>query len=226
MAVPLSHYLDMESPLWNLYCAYLQNQHLGNLLSLTTSEASITRKVALLHTIYLEMDGNLSLALHQLYMPEFLEDINHYLYEINHIIISQIETTMPTASFSPLSPATLLAVEQAELAHEVQTNGMIHGTPIDTPLPQSHPHFNETCFEYYHLGHHYVNCHWYQCPTCLLSHPGHLPRCCPLCHLPPGPSFSSSSSFKAHCYNFHPLSSYTPYFFLFLSLQLKRPFLI
>ena len=28
------------------------------------------------------------------------------------------------------------------------------------------------------------------------------------------------------CYNFHPLSSYTPYLFLFLSLQLERPFLI
>ena len=32
--------------------------------------------------------------------------------------------------------------------------------------------------------------------------------------------------FLEFCYNFHPLSSYTPYFFLFLSLQLERPFLV
>ena len=114
MAIPLNHYLDMGFPLWNLYHAYLQNQHLGNLLSLTASEASITRRVALLYNIYLEMDGNLSSALYQLHMPEFLENINHYLYEINHIVISQIETTMPTTSSSSLFPAILLAVERAE----------------------------------------------------------------------------------------------------------------
>ena len=51
------------------------------------------------------------MALHQLYMPEFLEDINHYLYEINHIVIPQFKTTTPTTSSSPLSPTTLLAVE-------------------------------------------------------------------------------------------------------------------
>ena len=198
MAVLLSHYLDMGSPLWNLYYAYPQGQCLGNLLSLATSEASITRRVALLHIIYQEMDENLSLVLYQLYMPEFLEDINHYLYGINHIIIPQTETTIPITSSSPLSPATLLAVEQVELAHEVQINGMIHGTPIDAPLLQFHPHLNETCFECHHLGHSHVDCYQYQCPTCLLSHPGHLPRHCPLCHPILGPFSSSSSSFEAH----------------------------
>ena len=44
-------------------------------------------------------------------MPEFLEDINCYIYEINHIVILQIKTTMPTTSSSPLSPVILLAVE-------------------------------------------------------------------------------------------------------------------
>ena len=58
MAVFLSHYLDMGFPLWNPYHAYLQNQCLGNLLSLAASEVSIIRRVVLLHTIYLEIDGN------------------------------------------------------------------------------------------------------------------------------------------------------------------------
>ena len=79
-------------------------------------------------------------------MPKFLKDINCYLYEINHIIVPQIEPIMSTASSSPLSPAALLAVEQAELVHEVQTNGTIHGTSINIPLLQSHSCFNKTCF--------------------------------------------------------------------------------
>ena len=197
MAVSLSHYLDMGFPLWNPYHAYLQNQCLGNLLSFAASEVSITRRVALLHTIYLEIDENLSLALYQLHMPKFLEDINCYLYEINHIIVPQIEPTTSTASSSPLSPAALLAVEQAELAHEVQTNGTIHGTSINIPLLQSHSCFNKTCFKCHHLGHCCVDCCWYQCPICLLSCPGHLPKNCPLCHPIPGLSSSSSSS-EAH----------------------------
>ena len=42
LAVPVGSHLDINSPLWALYCVNLQNQCLGNLLALTATEESIT----------------------------------------------------------------------------------------------------------------------------------------------------------------------------------------
>ena len=51
LAIPLGSYLDTNSPLWALYCANLQNQRLGNLLTLATTEKSITRCLSLICSI-------------------------------------------------------------------------------------------------------------------------------------------------------------------------------
>ena len=122
MAVPLSTYLNVGSPIWELHRAYLQNQRLGNLLSLAASETSITCRIQLLTTIYRETEANLASALYQLGMPKFLDDVDRYLYQLQMITSPRnhpsyvapfegIYNHTPSASSSPLTPAELIAVE-------------------------------------------------------------------------------------------------------------------
>ena len=104
----------------------------------------------------------------------------------------------PSASSSPLMAAIEFAIQWAELGHEVQTTGTLHGIPIDAPLPCTHPHYHETCFDCHHLGHICTNCQWYICPMCKVNRPGHPQHHCPLNHHTSWSSSLSSSSFSSH----------------------------
>src|SRR4029077_1770168 len=87
---------------------------------------------------------------------------------------------LPSASSSPISPEIELTLQRAELRHEVDTTGTIHGEPIDAPLSRNHPRYRESCFECHYLGHIRIHCRWYVCPICKVSRPGHPQRRCPL----------------------------------------------
>ena len=107
---------------------------------------------------------------------------------------------IPSAFSSPLTAAIELAIQNAELNHEVLTAGTIHGVLVDGPLHQNHPRYSETCFECHHLGHIRISCQWYVCPICKVNRPGHPQYRCPLNHRAPCSSSSSSlpSSTQPH----------------------------
>lgn len=93
-------------------------------------------------------------------MPEFIANVERYIKEVTTATNPQ---TSLSASSSPLTAAIKLAIQRAELGHEVQTSGTLHGIPIDTPLPCTHSQYQEACFECHHLGLIHANCQWYIC---------------------------------------------------------------
>ena len=128
-------------------------------------------------------------------MPDFAADVEQY---VNELTAATNPQTNPSTSSSPLTAAIELAIQRAELGHEVQTTGTLHGVPIDAPLPRTHPCYHEMCFECHHLGHICANCQWYVCPVCKVNRPGHLQHRWPLSHRTSRPSSSSSSSSSSH----------------------------
>ena len=120
-------------------------------------------------------------------MLKFLEDLDRYLAELHHTSTN----SSPSASSSPLDPHELTVMKQIE-SHWTGGDGTV-------PLPSIHACYHEACYQCCCLGHIQVNCHFYQCPTCLRWAPGHLMARCPLhCHSPPPSSSSSCSSSPTH----------------------------
>ena len=188
LAVPVGSYLDANSPLWALYHANLQNQCLGNLLTLAATEESITHCLSLIHSIQCQTNENLVLTMFQLGMPELLEDIDRYLRELRG---TPICNDTPYSSPSPLSSATERTLRRTELMYEISTRGTLDGEFTNASLRSDHPHYQETCYQYHCLGHLRANCPYYECPHCLQFNPGHSQHHY-YCH-PPSPSSSSSS---------------------------------
>ena len=125
--------------------------------------------------------------LYQLRMLEFLEDLDRYLAELHHTFTN----SSSSASSSPLDPHELTVMEWIK-SHWTGQDGTI-------PLPSTHACYHEACYQCCCLGHIRVNCHFYQCPTCLRWAPGHLMARYPLCHCSSPPSSSSSCSFSPTC---------------------------
>ena len=97
----------------------------------------------------------------------------------------------PSASASTLDPHELAGMEWIE-SHWTGGDGTI-------PLPSTHSHYHEACYQCCCLGHIQVNCCFYQCPPCLRWAPSHLMAYCSLCCCSPPPSLSLSSSSFPTC---------------------------
>ena len=188
LASTLDGHMDMGSPLYALYKAFLQCHHLATLVSTNTADAHHALCKQILHSIHEELEGDLFLAMYQLGMPTFADDVEHYCRELSDASPTFAPNT-PTASSFPLTDKELQAVEHSE-AHWTGNFGR-------TPLSQNHSRFDEACFHCHHLGHIRINCQFYTCPTCLCNAPDHVQNRCPL-HRRYNPtrtlSFSSSSS--------------------------------
>ena len=129
-------------------------------------------------------------------MPECINNIEWYVTEMTTSTNLQVPSS---ALSSPLSPEIELAIQCAELGHEVHTSRTIHGIPIDAPLSHIHPCYQEACFECCHLGHICIHCQWYVCLICKVNCSSHLQHHCPLNHHPTQPSSSSSLSSSQPC---------------------------
>ena len=175
---------------------YLQNQRLKAILDLASFSSSIGRRCNTLSTIQREVEEDLFSTFYQMQMPEFAEDLEQYITELT---MSTNPQPLPSAFSSPLSPEVELTLQRAELRHEVDTTGTIHGIPIDAPLSRTHPHYHESCFKCHHLGHIRIHCQWYVCPICKVNRPGHPQRRCPLGRPRSRPSLSSLSSSSQPC---------------------------
>ena len=136
------------------------------LLDLASSPSSIGHHCNTLCIIQQTIQEDLFSLSYQLQMPDFATDIERYVIEMTAATNLQ---TSPSTSSSPLTAAIKLAIQCAELGHKVQTTGTLHSIPINAPLPHTHLHYHETCFECHHLGHIHANCQWYICPTCKVN---------------------------------------------------------
>ena len=82
-ALSIDSFLDIGSPLYALRRAYLKNSHLRLMstnISLSPQQTVLSR---LIREVYLEIEGSLVMAMYQLGMLEFLEDIDRYMLELS-----------------------------------------------------------------------------------------------------------------------------------------------
>ena len=144
LATTLDEHMDMGSLLYALYKAFLQCHRLATLISTNTADAHHALCKQILRSIHKELEGNLFLAMYQLGMPAFADDIECYCKELSDTSPTLAPNT-PMASLSPLTDEELQAIEHSK-AHWTGNFGR-------TPLSLDHPCFDEVCFHCHHLGH-------------------------------------------------------------------------
>ena len=194
MAIPIAAHLDMGSPLYALYRTYLSVSNISNVVP-----GIIGRVPSLfptqLRTLQQTTQANLGIAMYQLGMLEFLDDLDCYLRENAAATGNPIPlignfphspTTGPSASSSTVDENERRILDLTEVQHD-RTLGHL-------PLPPSHPDYSKACYQCHRLTHLRKDCAVYQCPTCLRWAPGHSQGRCPLHHTSQPPRTSSSSS--------------------------------
>ena len=173
LTTTLDGHMDMGSPLYTLYKAFLQCHCLSILIFTNTADTHHALCKQILHSIHEELEGDLFLAMYQLGMPAFADDVEWYCKDLSDASPT-LAPNMPTASSFPLSDEELWAVERSE-AHWTGNFGW-------TPLSPDHPYYDKACFHCHCLEHIRINCQFYTCPTCLCNTPDHIQNCCPLRH--------------------------------------------
>ena len=82
-ALSIDSFLDIGSPLYTLRRAYLKNSHLRLMSTNLSPSPQQTLLSRLIREVYLEIEGSLVMAMYQLGMLEFLEDIDKYMLELS-----------------------------------------------------------------------------------------------------------------------------------------------
>ena len=155
LASTLDTHMDVGSPLYALYKIFLQVERLDALYTLSTSIAQINLWATMVQSIKDNLKGEILLTLQQLGMPEFVADIEHYLWEITPNVVHPLTT--PSASSSPLGS------EEQRLVEAMEANWQGHDGTL--PLTPSHPCYHDACFACRCLGRVCINCHYYQCSS-------------------------------------------------------------
>ena len=113
LATILDGHMDMESLLYTLYKAFLQCHRLATLISTNTANAHHTLCKQILHSIHEELEGDLFLAMYQLGMPVFADNIKCCCRELSDTSPTLAPNTL-MASSSPLTDKELQAVEHSK----------------------------------------------------------------------------------------------------------------
>ena len=147
MAIPIAAHLDMGSPLYTLYRTYLSVSNISNVVpgiigrvpSLFPTQLRTLQQTAL---------ADLGIAMYQLGMLEFLDDLDRYLRENAAATGNPIPLignfphspmTGPSASSSTVNENERRILDLAEVQHN-RTLGHL-------PLPPSHPNYSKACYQ-------------------------------------------------------------------------------
>ena len=194
MAIPIAAHLDMGFPLYALYRTYLSVSNISNVVPRIIGCVPSLFPTQL-RTLQRTAQADLGIAIYQLGMLEFLDDLDRYLRENAAVTRNPIPlignfphspTTGPSASSSTIDENECHILDLAEVQHN-RTLGHL-------PLPPFHPDYSKACYQCHQLTHLHKDCAVYQCPTCLRWAPGHSQGRCPLRHTSQPPRTSSSSS--------------------------------
>ena len=200
-ALSIDSFLDIGSPLYTLRRAYLKNSHLRLMSTNISPSPQQTVLSCLVREVYLEIEGSLVMAMYQLGMVEFLEDIDRYMLELSRRNSPDSSASFVTAlSSRTTSSSNVSASSSPLLSDEERVLQCIEswwtGGHAQVPLPSTHPRYHQACHSCHRLGHYRNSCPVYQCPSCTRWAPGHNPNRCPLRRrpIPHSPSDSSPAT--------------------------------
>ena len=200
-ALSIDSFLDIGSPLYALRRAYLKNSHLRLMSTNITPSPQQTVLSRLIRKVYLEIEGSLVMAMYQLGMLEFLEDIDRYMLELSHWNSPDSSSSFVTPLSTRTTSSTNISASSSPLVsdeeHVLQrVESWWTGGNSQVPLPSTHPRYHQACHSCHRLGHYRNQCPVYQCPSYTRWAPGHNPNHCPLRRhpIPHSPSDSSPTT--------------------------------
>ena len=193
----IDSFLDISSPLYALHRAYLKNSHPRLMSTNVSPSPQQTVLSRLIREVYLEIEGSLVMAMYQLGMLEFLEDIDRYMLELSRRNSPDSSSSFVTALSTRTSSSNISASSSPLVSDEERVLQRVEswwtGGNAQVPLPSTHPRYHQACHSCHRLGHYRNQCPVYQCPSCTCWAPGHNPNRCPL-HRRPIPRSPTDSS--------------------------------
>ena len=195
-ALSIDSFLDIGSPLYALRRAYLKNSHLCLMSTNISPSPQQTVLSRLIRELYLEIEGSLVMAMYQLGMLEFLEDIDRYMLELSRRNSPDSSSSFVTALSTRTTSSNISASSSPLMSDEERVLQRVEswwtGGNSQVPLPSTHLRYHQACHSCHRLGHYRNQCPVYQCPHCTRWAPGHNPNRCPLRRHTPQSSSSSS----------------------------------
>ena len=200
-ALSIDSFLDIGSPLYALRRAYLKNSLLRLMSTNISPSPQQTVLSRLIREVYLEIEGSLVMAMYQLGMLEFLEDIDRYMMELSRRNSPDSSSSFVTALSTCTTSSTNISASSSPLVSDEErvlqrVESWWTGGNSQVPLPSTHPCYHQACHSCHRLGHYRNQCPVYQCPSCTRWAPGHNPNHCPLRRrpIPHSPSDSSPTT--------------------------------
>ena len=117
-ALSIDSFLDIGSPLYALRRAYLKNSHL---CLMSTNVSPSPQQMVLSHLIwevYLEIEGSLVMAMYQLGMLGFLEDIDRYMMELSRRNSPDSSSSFVTALSTRTTSSTNISASSSPLVSD------------------------------------------------------------------------------------------------------------
>ena len=183
-ALSIDSFLDIGSPLYALRRAYLKNSHLCLMSTNISPFPQQTVLSRLIREVYLEIEGSLVMAMYQLGMLEFLEDIDRYMLELSHRNSPDSSPSFVTALSTCTSSSNISASSSPLMSDKERVLQRVEswwtGGNLQVPLPSTHLRYHQACHFCHRLGHYRNQCPVYQCPHSTRWAPGHNPNRCPL----------------------------------------------
>ena len=117
-ALSIDSFLDIGSPLYALRRAYLKNSHLRLMSTNISPSPQQTVLSRLIQEVYLEIEGFLVMAMYQLGMLEFLEDIDRYMLELSRRNSPDSSSSFVTALSTHTSSSSNISASSSPLVSD------------------------------------------------------------------------------------------------------------
>ena len=114
-ALSIDSFLDIGSLLYALRRAYLKNSHLRLMSTNISPSPQQTVLSRLIREVFLEIEGSLVMAMYQLGMLEFLEDIDRYMLELSRRNSPDSSSSFVTALSTRASSSSNISASSSPL---------------------------------------------------------------------------------------------------------------